>query len=105
QYVLGLAGNERLVTRIAPELEAAERIARRTGRPARVFAEFSYRTRKSWSRERRVIAKAEFTNGAANPRFIVTDVHPAFGSPRFLRDRLLCPRRDGEPAEGVPGRS
>jgi len=96
QYVLGLAGNERLVTRIAPELEAAERIARRTGRPARVFAEFSYRTRKSWSRERRVIAKAEFTNGAANPRFIVTNVHPAFGSPRFLYETVYCARGEME---------
>ena len=98
QYVLGLAGNERLAAEIKPELKAAERKAKRTGQAARVFAEFQYRTRKSWSVERRVIAKAEWTmrpglasggggpskNGGANPRFIVTNVHPAFGAPRFL---------------------
>ena len=61
-----------------------------------MFAEFSYRTRKSWSRERRVIAKAEFTNGAANPRFIVTNVHPAFGSPRFLYETVYCARGEME---------
>lgn len=110
QYVLGLAGNERLVANIAPELKAAERKAKRTGQPARVFAEFRYRTRKSWSAERRVIAKAEWTmrpglasgggapsnDGAANPRFIVTNVHPAFGAPRFLYETVYCARGEME---------
>lgn len=85
RYVLGLAGNERLVAKIAPEMKAAARKAGRTGKPARVFGEFSYRTRKSWSAGRRVIGRAEHTNGGANPRFIVTNVHAAFGSPRSTR--------------------
>ena len=96
QYVLGLAGNERLTARIAPEMKLAKRKAKRTGRPARVFADFRYRTRKSWSAERRVIGKAEFTNGGANPRFIVTNVHAVFGSPRFLYETVYCQRGEME---------
>jgi hypothetical protein len=96
QYVLGLAGNERLVANIGPELKAAERKAKRTGQPARVFTEFRYRTRKSWTCERRVIAKAEHTNGSGNPRFIVTNVHPAFGAPRFLYEDVYCQRGEME---------
>ena len=96
QYVLGLAGNERLTARIAPEMKLATRKAKRTGKPARVFADFRYRTRKSWSAERRVIGKAEFTNGGANPRFIVTNVHAAFGSPRFLYETVYCQRGEME---------
>src|SRR5690606_17065076 len=72
RYVLGLAGNERLVAQTAPEIKVAGRTAKRTGQPIRVFADFPWRTRKSWSAERRVIGKAEWTQGAANPRFIVT---------------------------------
>ena len=96
QYVLGLAGNERLATQIKPELKAAKREAKRTGQPARVFADFQYRTRKSWSAERRVIAKAEHTNGSANPRFIVTNIHPAYGSARFLYETVYCQRGEME---------
>jgi hypothetical protein len=96
QYVLGLAGNERLTTRIKPELQAAERKAKRTGQPARVFAEFQYRTRKSWSAGRRVIGKAEFTNGGANLRFIVTNIHPAFGGSRILYADVYCQRGEME---------
>ena len=76
QYVLGMAGNKRLVAKIAPEMKAAARKAKRTGQPARAFADFPWRTRKSWSAERRVIGKAEHTNGGTNPRFIVTNVIP-----------------------------
>ena len=96
QFVLGMASNERLVMKTAPEMKAAMRKAKRTGKPARVFADFRYRTRKSWSAERRVIGKAEFTNGGANPRFIVTNVHAAFGSPRFLYETVYCQRGEME---------
>ena len=96
QYVLGMASNKRLAARIAPEMKAATRKAKRTGKPARVFADFRYRTRKSWSADRRIIGKAEFTNGGANPRFIVTNVHAAFGSPRFLYETVYCQRGEME---------
>ena len=96
QYVLGMAGNERLTAQIRPELKAAERKAKRTGEPARVFTDFKYRTRKSWSAARRVVAKAEHTNGSANPRFIVTNVHEAYGSARFLYETVYCKRGEME---------
>ncbi len=91
-----MAGNQRLVAKIAPQMKAAARKAKRTGQPARVFADFSWRTRKSWSTERRVIGKAAHTNGGANPRFIVTSVHEAFGSARFLYEMVYCARGEME---------
>ncbi len=110
RYVLGLAGNERLVAMIAPELRKAKRRAERTGQPARVFADFAYRTRKSWSAKRRVIGKAEHTKrpglasgggaqdnvGEANPRFIVTNVDPVFGAAQFMYERIYCQRGEME---------
>jgi hypothetical protein len=96
EYVLGLAGNSRLHRRIAAEMRTARIRARRTGRAARVFADFEYRTRKSWSVRRRVIGKAEWTNGEANPRFIVTNVHAAHGPARFLYEDVYCQRGEME---------
>jgi len=92
QYVLGLAGNARLVRKLAPETRRARRRAKQSGQPARVFTDFEYRTRKSWTARRRVIGKAEWTNGAANPRFIVTNIHAAFGPARFLYEDVYCQR-------------
>jgi hypothetical protein len=81
-YIFGLAGNVRLIKEIAPPLAAARERYRQTGRPARQFDDFTWRPRekKAWSRERRVIAKAEWIQGAerikgeANPRFVVTSL-------------------------------
>ncbi len=95
-YVLGLAGNIRLVRRIAPEMRKARIRAKRTGQAARVFADFEYRTRKSWSARRRVVGKAEWTNGEANPRFIVTNIHAASGPARFLYEDVYCQRGEME---------
>jgi Transposase DDE domain group 1 len=96
RYVLGLAGNRRLAAKIAPQMRKAKRKAKRTGKPARVFADFQYRTRKSWRAPRRVVGKAEWTQGAANPRFIVTNVDPAFGGARFLYEAVYCKRGEME---------
>jgi hypothetical protein len=95
-YVLGMAGNKRLAAGIAPEMRKAKRRAERTDQPAREFADLVYRTRKSWSVKRRVIGKAEWTRGEANPRFIVTNIHPAFGSARFLYETVYCQRGEME---------
>ena len=89
-FVLGVAGNERLTAQIADELAKAEAKSRRTGKPARYFKEFKWRTRTSWSRERRVIAKAEFTKSEANPRFVVTSLKRAGCKPKYLR-RSIAP--------------
>ena len=101
-YIFGLARNKRLVDTIAAELAAARQEIRHTGRPALQFKDFAWRTRKSWSRKRRVIAKAEWTQGEANPRFIVTSLAEDNG--RHLYENLLRPRRDGEPHQGMSDR-
>ena len=60
-YVFGLARNARLVDTISKELQQAEKKSLSSGRAERVFKDFTWSTLKSWSRERRVIAKAEWT--------------------------------------------
>jgi hypothetical protein len=85
-FVFGLAKNERLVTEIAAELAAAEEDSKASGQPARRFKEFSWSTRDSWSRQRRVITKAEWTAGAANPRFVVTSLGCEEAAPQRLYD-------------------
>ena len=90
------ASQARCVDSRGPEMKAAARKVKRAGRPARVFADFRYRTRKSWSAERRVIGKAEFTNGGASPRFIDTNVHAIFGSPRFRCETVYSQRGEME---------
>jgi hypothetical protein len=93
-YIFGLARNQRLVNTIADELTAAREESQETGQPARRFNDFTWRTRKSWSRERRVIAKAEWTRGEANPRFIVTSLKKGDG--RHLYEDVYCARGEME---------
>jgi hypothetical protein len=95
-FVLGLAKNDRLTTAIKDELAAAENMSRRTGKPARRFKQFQWTTRKSWSCERRVVAKAEWTQGEANPRFIVTSLTRAECKARYLYEKVYCARGDME---------
>jgi hypothetical protein len=95
-FVFGLAQNERLVARIAPELERAAAKSRRTANPERCFASFMWRTRTSWSRRRRVVAKAEVTQGEANPRFIVTSLARTACKARYLYEKVYCARGDME---------
>jgi hypothetical protein len=95
-FVFGLARNSRLVEEIAPELARAEAESQRTGQPARCFKDFRWTTRDSWSRRRRVIAKAEFTGGGANPRFIVTSLKPEERDGRSLYEEIYCARGDAE---------
>ncbi|HKM70854.1 MAG TPA: IS1380 family transposase [Stellaceae bacterium] len=95
-FLFGLAKNERLVAEIKSELERAEAKSRRTGEPARFFKEFKWMTRSSWSCERRVVAKAEFTNGEANPRFVVTSLKPSECRPKYLYEKVYCARGEME---------
>ena len=95
-YLLGLQQNPRLVGKIEGELARAEAKSRLTGRPARYYADFRWRTRTSWSRKRRVIAKAEFTGGEANPRFVVTSLKPAKFRPKYTYEKLYCARGEME---------
>ena len=70
-YILGLAKNSRLSAEIADEMTAAKAEHARTGEKARAFKDFRYKTRDSWSCERRVVGKAEYITDKENPRFVV----------------------------------
>jgi hypothetical protein len=95
-YVFGLAGNSRLAAEIEGHMAQAEAEGRRTGQPARRFKDFQYRTRKGWSRRRRVIGKAEWTQGEANPRFVVTSLSRSEVKARYLYEKVYCARGDME---------
>jgi hypothetical protein len=95
-YLFGLAKNERLVAEIAAELAAAEEESKASGQPARRFKEFQWTTRESWSRQRRVVAKAEWTEGSANPRFVVTSLSSEEAAPQGLYEEIYCARGDME---------
>jgi Transposase DDE domain group 1 len=95
-YVLGLAKNERLKAEIAGELEQARQQSAETGKAARVFKQFVYQTRESWSRARRVVAKAEHLEKGPNPRFVVTSLGPEQWEARPLYEELYCARGERE---------
>jgi Transposase DDE domain group 1 len=95
-YVLGLARNRRLVRAVGRELAQVREEAQRTGERARGFRDLRYRTKKSWSRARRVVAKAEQLGEKPNPRFVVTSLDAASYPARELYERLYCARGDME---------
>lgn len=95
-YVLGLAKNERLKAMIAEESRQAQELYEGTKQAARVFKDFRYETRESWTRERRVVAKAEHLEKGANPRFVVTSIDMQLLDARTLYEQLYCGRGDME---------
>jgi hypothetical protein len=100
EFVFGLARNQRLRKIIGGQMHEATQQWNQTGKPARVFAEFAYRTKKTkkggWSRERRVVAKAEHIDGKENPRFVVTSLDGEAWAARALYEELYCARGDME---------
>ena len=99
-FVLGMARNQRLRKIIGAEMHAATQQWNETGKPARVFKEFDYRTKKTkkggWDRERRVAAKAEHIDGKENPRFVVTSLKSEEWKAQALYEELYCARGDME---------
>ena len=99
-YVFGLARNLRLRRIIGPQMWEATEQWGKTGKPARVFSEFSYKTKKrkkgGWDRERRVVAKAEHIDGKENPRFVVTSLGAEEWAARALYEELYCARGEME---------
>ena len=95
-YLFGLARNVRLVEEIAGELVAAAAESAITGVPARRFKDFQWTTRDSWSRLRRVVGKAEHTQGEDNPRFVVTSLSQQRADARTLYEDLYCARGEME---------
>jgi hypothetical protein len=100
-YVFGLARNRRLYKIIGAQMWEATQQWQQTGKAARVFTEFQYTTKKKpaqggWSRERRVVAKAERLEGKENPRFVVTSLTAQEWAAAALYEELYCGRGDME---------
>jgi hypothetical protein len=100
-YVLGVAKNSRLLKRIQRPMRKAARLYRekkggKRKKAVRVFQDVYYKTRRSWSRRRRVVAKAEHMEGGANPRFVVTSIKKTKRSARWIYEDLYCQRGDME---------
>jgi len=95
-YLFGLARNRRLLDEIKAELAEAEGEQQHTSKPARRFKDFTYATRDSWSRRRRVIGKAEHLDKGANPRFVVTSLTAADGDGKTLYEQTYCARGEME---------
>ena len=95
-YVLGLARNARLQRAIGGALHEAKERCEASHEAVRIYQELDYRTKKTWSRSRRVVAKAEWLPGKANPRFVVTSLPPERFDAKTLYETLYCARGDME---------
>jgi hypothetical protein len=95
-YVVGMAKNARLLKKIRKQMEHARRKHLVSGEAVRVFRSFTYRTLESWSRRRRVVAKAEHLDKGANPRFVVTSLSEQEHAAREAYEELYCARGDME---------
>jgi len=95
-FLFGLARNSRLRKIVGKQMHEARMEHERTQKPARVFAEFGYKTKKSWTRERRVVAKAEYLDKGENPRFVVTSLGAESWAARDLYEKLYCARGEME---------
>jgi DDE family transposase len=95
-FVFGLARNARLQRALGGELVQAREQFEQSGQATRIFRDFSYRTRKSWSCQRRVIGKAEHLAKGANPRFIVTSLAAESWAAAALYEQMYCARGEME---------
>jgi len=95
-YVFGLAKNSRLLGKIERQMKKAMKRYARTQKAARVYGHFLYRTERSWSRKRRVVAKAEYLSKGANPRFVVTSYGPEAYDAQTLYEKEYCARGEME---------
>jgi DDE family transposase len=96
EYLFGLAKNQRLLRILGREMQQAKEQFAQTKQAARVFKDFTYRTHKSWSRERRVVGKAEYLAKGENPRFVVTSLSAVAFPDRILYEQEYCGRGDME---------
>ncbi len=95
-YLFGLARNQRLRRIIGKQIHQAHLEHQSTAKAARVFAEFDYQTHKSWSRSRRVVAKAEYLDKGENPRFVVTSLSAQQWAAQQLYEKFYCARGEME---------
>ena len=101
-YLFGLARNQRLSRIIGKPMHEARLLHQTTGKAARVFTEFDYKTRKSWSQARRVVAKAEFLDKGENPRFVVTSLAVAAWAAQDLYEKFYSHPTDEDLSVGTP---
>jgi len=95
-YIFGLARNSRLEAMISNELAEAKAQSRTSGKPVRIFKDFTYQTLDSWSCARRVVGKAEHLPDKSNPRFVVTSYPSTRMAAAPLYEKLYCARGDME---------
>jgi hypothetical protein len=95
-YVFGLARNPRLEAALGPAMDRTYALCEDTGEPQRSFDEWMHSTLSSWSRERRVVGKAEITALGENPRFVVTSLGAERADARTVYERIYCARGDLE---------
>jgi len=95
-YVFGLARNQRLSRIVGAQMQQARMLHQSSGKAARVFTEFQYKTHKSWSQARRVVAKAEFLDKGQNPRFVVTSLSTDEWTAQDLYEKFYCARGEME---------
>jgi len=95
-YLFGLARNQRLQKIIGAQIHQARILHQTTGKAARMFSEFSYQTKKSWSRARRIVAKAEYLDKGENPRFVVTSLTADEWAAQDLYEKFYCARGEME---------
>ncbi|MBW1790993.1 MAG: IS1380 family transposase [Deltaproteobacteria bacterium] len=96
EYLFGLARNNRLVIEIASEMDEAKVMYECSQEASRRFKDFRYQTLKSWSRERRVVGKAEYLAKGSNPRFVVTSLQKEQYDASTLYEEMYCARGDME---------
>ena len=95
-YLIGLPQNARRRRRIKRRMKLARRRFVKTGKAARAFGDFHYRTRKSWARRRRVVAQAEYLAKGENPRFVVTSLTAKQAAAQLLYETIYCARGEME---------
>jgi hypothetical protein len=95
-FLFGMARNQRLQKILAKQMHEAKREHEKTGKAARVFTDFDYRTKKSWARQRRVVGKAEYLDKGENPRFVVTSLRADQWAARDLYEKFYCARGEME---------
>lgn len=95
-FILGLAKNSRLKRALGKEIQEAKAQFEATGKAARIFNDFDYKTKKSWSRKRRVVGKAEHLAKGTNPRFVVTSLSAEAFDAQTLYEQEYCARGEME---------
>jgi hypothetical protein len=94
EYILGLKRNSRLEKVLHEDLVDAQIMYATRGKASRIYKDFFYQTRQSWSKSRRVIGKAEYLSKGANPRFVVTSLDKM--DAQRLYEKMYCARGDME---------